>query len=142
MTGERNKQIVARFYEQAINDRDLEAVDRYLSEGFVHNGEPRGRAGQRAAIALFLDAFPDLGHTIAFSLAEDDLVAARQGWEGTHAGSFLGVAPTGKRVSFTSTAVLRIEAGQIAEVWDEADMLSVLAQVGALKLGGGSGGKA
>jgi steroid delta-isomerase-like uncharacterized protein len=129
---EANKEIVRRFYAEAINDRDLGAVDRLLSDDFSHDGERRGRPGQRQAVDAFLQAFPDLHNEIVFMLAEGDLVAAHQEWRGTHGGEFLGVEATGKEVAFTSTAVLRIRDGLIAEAWDEVDMLAVLQQVGAL----------
>jgi steroid delta-isomerase-like uncharacterized protein len=131
MPSDDNKRIVERFYAEAINDRDLDAVDRYLTEGFVHNGDERGRAGQRDAVRMFLDGFSDLTNTIELMVAENELVAAHQSWHGTHDGSFLGVAPTGKAVEFTSTAVLRFENGLIAEAWDEADILAVMQQIGA-----------
>ncbi len=130
---DRNKEVVRRFYEEAINGRDLGAVERLLSESFEHDGERRGRGGQRQAVKAFLDAFPDLAHEIELILAEGDLVAAHQTWRGTHRGEFLGVAPTGKAIRFTSTAVLRVRNGLIEAAWDEVDLLGVLTQLGALE---------
>lgn len=132
MTLDDNQDLVRRFYDEAINGKDLGAVDRLLSEDFCHDGDKRGRDGQRQAVEVFLAGFPDLGHEILLILAEGDLVAAHQRWRGTHRGEFLGVAGAGKRVEFTSTAVLRIADGLIAEAWDEVDMLAVMQQVGAL----------
>jgi steroid delta-isomerase-like uncharacterized protein len=131
MTLDDNKQLVRRFYSEAINGRDLSAVDRLLTEDFTHDGELRGRDGQRQAVQYFLDAFPDLHNEIELLLAEGDLVSAHQRWTGIHGGEFLGVAATGKAVEFTSTAVLRIRDGLIAEAWDEVDMLGLLQQLGA-----------
>jgi predicted ester cyclase len=124
-----NKDLVRRFYREAIVERDSGACERLLSIDFVHNGEPRGRAGQRQAVDYFLAAFPDLEHTVELILAEDDLVAAHQRWAGSHGGEFLGVEPTGRRVEFTSTAILRIRDGLIAEAWDELDSGAILAQL-------------
>ena len=125
------KDVVRRFYEEAINGRDLGAIDRLLTEDFTHDGERRGRDGQRQAVAAFLDAFPDLQHRIEQILAEGELVAARQTWTGTHRGEFMGVAPTGRTVSFGSTAVLRIEDEMIAEAWDQIDALGLMRQLRA-----------
>jgi len=130
MSAPENKRLVRRFYAEAINERDLGAVERLLSDGFTHNGEHRGREGQREAVATFLGGFSDLGNEITLILAEDDLVAAHQRWTGTHDGHFLGFAPTGRRVEFTSTAVLRIAEGLIAEAWDEVDLLGLTTQLG------------
>jgi steroid delta-isomerase-like uncharacterized protein len=126
-----SKELVRRFYREAIDERDSSACERLLSVDFVHNGEPRGRAGQRQAVDYFLAAFPDLRNEIELILAEDDLVAAHQRWTGTHEGEFLGVEATGRRVEFTSTAVLRIRDGLIARAWDEIDAAGILQQLGS-----------
>ena len=124
-----NRQLVRRFYAEAINERDLSAVDRLLSEDFVHNGEQRGRDGQRAAVEVFLQGFSDLRNEILLILGEDDLVAAHQRWRGTNDGPFLGAPATGRPVEFTSTAVLHVSAGEISEAWDEVDMLALTSQL-------------
>lgn len=124
-----NKALVTRFYAEAITGRDLEAAEQLLSDSFVHNGERRGRAGQRQAIAEFLDAFPDLRHEIELLVAEGDLVAAHQRWTGTQKGRIAGLDPTGGQVEFTSTAVLRIRDGLIAEAWDEVDFAGLMSQL-------------
>lgn len=126
---EASKELVRRFYREAIVERDSSACERLLSVDFVHNGEARGQAGQRAAVDHFLAAFPDLQHAIELILSEGDLVAAHQRWEGHHGGEFLGVAPTGHRVQFTSTAILRVHGDLIVEAWDELDTSSILGQL-------------
>jgi predicted ester cyclase len=122
------KDLVRRFYREAIVERDPSACDRLLAADFVHNGEARGRAGQRAAVEYFLAAFPDLTHEIELILAEGDLVAAHQRWAGTQEGEFLGAPGTGGRIEFTSTAVLRVDGEEIAEAWDEMDTGAIAAQ--------------
>lgn len=47
MSADANRELVERFYEEVVNERRLEAIDELLSEDFVHNGERRGREGQR-----------------------------------------------------------------------------------------------
>jgi steroid delta-isomerase-like uncharacterized protein len=124
-----NKELVRRFYREAIVERDSAACERLLTVDFVHNGEPRGRAGQRQEVGYFLDAFPDLQHEIELIFGEDELVAAHQRWRGTHGGEFLGVAASGRAVEFSSTAILRVRDGLIAEAWDELDSGAILAQL-------------
>lgn len=82
-------------------------------------------------MAAFLDGFPDLENRIDQILAEGDLVAARQTWTGTHDGEFAGVAATGRSVTFTSTAVLRIRGGMIAAAWDQVDVAGLMGQLTA-----------
>lgn len=131
MSPEESKDLVRRFYQEAINERDSGVCERLLSEDFVHNGEARGRVGQRQAVDYFLAAFSDLRNEIELILAEDELVAAHQRWRGTHDGEFLGVEATGREVEFTSTAVLLVREGLIAQAWDEMDAAGLLAQLQA-----------
>ena len=131
MSTDANKELVRRFYREAIVERDSSTCERLLTVDFVHSGEPRGRAGQRQAVDYFLAAFPELRHEVELILGEDDLVAAHQRWTGTHGGEFLGVAATGRGVEFTSTAILRVRDGLIAEAWDEMDSGAILRQLGA-----------
>ena len=131
MSLDANKEVVRSFYAEAINGRDTYACERWLAKGFVHNGAKRGREGQREAVAYFLAAFQPLRHEILLLLAEDDLVAAHQRWTGRHVGEFLGCAASGRDVQFTSTAVLRIAGGEIAQAWDELDSAAIVAQMTA-----------
>jgi predicted ester cyclase len=126
---EESKEIVRSFYAEAINGRDAYACERWLAKGFVHNGVKRKAEGQREVVAYFLAAFEPLHHEIVLLLAEDDLVAAHQRWSGRHVGEFLGCAASGREIAFTSTAVLRIARGEIAQAWDEMDSAAIVAQL-------------
>jgi predicted ester cyclase len=46
-------------------------------------------------------------------------------------GDFQGIAPTGRRILFGQIAIYRMVDGKIAEVWEEADLLGLLQQLGA-----------
>jgi steroid delta-isomerase-like uncharacterized protein len=123
------KEVVRRFYGRVINDRNVDAIDSLLTEDFTHDDEGRGREGQKEAVRTFLNGFSDLEHEIVQILAEGDLVAARQIWRGTHDGEFAGIAATGRRVEFGSTAILRVEHGMIAAAWDQVDLAGLMAQL-------------
>ncbi len=47
-------------------------------------------------------------------------------------GNFLGIAPTGKRGSFSGIVIFRVADGKIIERWAQLDNLSVLQQLGAI----------
>jgi predicted ester cyclase len=126
-----NKEAVRSFYAEAINGRDTYACERWLSKGFVHNGVKRGREGQRDVVAYFLAAFDPLQHEILLLLAEGDLVAAHQRWSGRQVGEFLGCPASGRQITFTSTAILRVAGGEISEAWDEMDSGAIRAQLTA-----------
>ncbi|MGK2954723.1 MAG: ester cyclase [Solirubrobacterales bacterium] len=129
MSAEDNVELVKRFYEEAINKRDDSACERLLTDDFVHNSEFRGREGQQQAVNTFLAGFSDLEVKVLTTVAEDDKVAAHQRWRGTHDGEFLGVEATGRKVEFTSTAILIIHGEQLAQAWDELDLAGLMVQL-------------
>ena len=125
-----NKAVVTRYCDEVMGAHDLDAIDRHLSDGFVSDGETRGRSGRRAAVSDLLAAFPDLRVETELILAEGDLVSIHQRWTGTHRGKAAGAEPTGNRVELTSTAVYRVHDGLITEAWDELDVGGILARLG------------
>ena len=133
MPADANSELVERFYREVINERRLDLIDELITEDFVHNGQSRGREGQRRVYEEFLTAFPDLQTEIIEIFAADALVAVHRRWTGTHAGTFEGVKATGRKVDFQSTAILKIRDGRIAEYHGVLDMLALMAQLGAAR---------
>lgn len=129
-----NKEVVIRFYEIAFGEKDAVKSSLLLTEDFIHNGEKKGRDGQTQVVKYFNNAFPDMFHTIDMIFAEGKYVTARQSWSGTHKGEFGGVQPTGKVITFDSTAILKVENELIAEAWDCFDMYGIYKQMGELPL--------
>ena len=76
-------------------------------------------------------AFPDLEVTIGDVFGEDDLVAVRHSWRGTHRGEILGIAPTGKTVVVQAMNIFRLADGKIVERWGGPDLHGLLRQLGA-----------
>jgi predicted ester cyclase len=134
---EANKKIVQR-YQAIYNSNDLDALGEVLSENVhtpkIMSGIPTGIEGAKAAHRMMLAGFPDYQTTIDDIFAEGDKVAARITMSGTNTGSFMGMAATGKYVSFTGMYIARIADGKIVEHWGEEDGVSLLQQLGVLSL--------
>ncbi len=127
-----NSEIVKKFYDVVINQKNLDAIGDFLSEDFIHNGESRGLEGQKEIIQQnFFDAFADIKVNCEFFVSENDLVTVHNIWSGTHKGNFLGVAATGKHVEWRANAILQIKDGKIIKAWDENDFLTLFMQLGA-----------
>lgn len=127
-----NIDIVKGFYDEVINNKNLDAIGNYLSEDFIHNGESRGLDGQKQIIQEnFFNAFPDIKVNCEFFVCENDLVTVHNVWSGTHSGNFLGVAATGKTVHWQANAILKIRENKITEAWDVNDFLGLFMQLGS-----------
>jgi predicted ester cyclase len=57
---------------------------------------------------------------------------------GTHQGELMGIAATGKRMTVTGFDLFRIAGGKIVEMWQDADQLGMLQQLGAIPAPGQS----
>lgn len=62
-------------------------------------------------------------------IAEDDLVAVRATFDGTHLGDFAGIPGTGRRVSSPLMIIYRIVDGRIAEHWMYLDFHGIVEQL-------------
>lgn len=75
-------------------------------------------------------AFPDYHGTDIDTIAEGDKVAQRWTYYGTHQGTFMGIVPTGKQVTFNGMSIDQYADGKLVNSWVEMDMLGVLQQLG------------
>ena len=51
---------------------------------------------------------------------------------GTHSGEFMGVAPTGRRVTMSGIDIVRVAGGKIVEFWYGEHLLELMQQLGVL----------
>jgi steroid delta-isomerase-like uncharacterized protein len=137
MSIEENKRIVRR-YQDIYNSNNLDHLIEVVSEDLltpnIMPGVPHGLEGAKAAHRIMLAGFPDYQTIIKDVISEGDKVAARIKMTGTHTGEFIGIPATGRQVSFTGIYFARIANGKIVEHWGEEDSVSLLQQLGVLKM--------
>lgn len=99
-------------------------------------GPLQGKDAIRAFYEGVKAAFVDIDLVLDEVLeAEGGRLVLRFHMDGTHAGPFLGVPPTGRRVTLPGLTVLRFEGGLCVERWSTADFLGLLVQLGAFGAG-------
>jgi steroid delta-isomerase-like uncharacterized protein len=132
------KQVAQRWFEEVWNQRDESAIRRlFAADGIAHglgaNGDDLiGPAGFLPFRAAFLAGFADLHIIIEDLIEEEDRVAVRWRATGTLTGDGMGVAPTGKPMTITGMSILRVKNEQIAEAWNNFDVLGMHQQLGTL----------
>ncbi len=136
MSIEDNKALVRRFYEEVWNRGNLVVADDIFADDYMrHDLRPgnalSGPAGQKKIAGDFRAAFPDLHMTVDLMIAEGDMVMARWTTEGTNAGQWGDVPPTGKYARFSGVNIFRIAQGKVVELWNHRDDLGVMQQLGA-----------
>ena len=135
MTALENKALVRRYAEEAFGKGNIAVSDELLAAEYVHHvpGVAPDREGRKQLANMLHTAFPDTRLTIEDMIAEGNEVAVRWTCTGTHTGEYMGIAPTGRQVTWTGSSIHRIEAGKIVESWDEVDNLGMLQQLGVVQ---------
>jgi steroid delta-isomerase-like uncharacterized protein len=131
-TTEANIAIFRHAIEQGWNRGNLAAIDELFAPDFVEHqvGIAPGRDGVKGSIQELRSAFTDFHLQVEDAIAEGDRVWLRLHATGTHAGPFMGVPATGRRIDVTVIDIVRIADGRLVEHWGVADRLAVAQQIG------------
>jgi steroid delta-isomerase-like uncharacterized protein len=136
MASQDNKAVVARFYDEVLNQRKVAVLDELAVEDYVEHdpfpGQGNGRADLKARAQLLQSAFDPLRFTVEDVIAEGDKVVVRWKNAGTHSGSFLGIPATNKTFSVAGIDVHLVRDGRIAEHWHVVDQLGQMQQMGLI----------
>jgi C-1 hydroxylase len=136
MSLEENKAIIRRLME-AVYEQKLAVLEELVAPDFT---EPdlklKGLESMKQTVTTLLEGFPDLDVTIEDIIAEGDKVCDRVTATGTHTGEFHGIAPTGKKITFTGIRIWRIIDGKVIERTSVYDFLDLYKQLGVVEYKG------
>lgn len=127
--------VVRRLIEEGFNGGDLDVVEALNSDDLVEhqkygpNHQP-GAEGVKAVVSSLRSAFSDFHLEIEDLTVDGDKVWIRMTGSGTNDGSFMGHAPTGRRMQTDVFDICRVVDGKIVEHWGVPDRLGVLFQLG------------
>lgn len=133
----RSHQVAARAFEdvfvRGVGERDTAAVVRSLAPEFLlHIGTdtlqiPRDQFW--TVIQSIVAPFPDIRFSVDHVASEGAWAAAGLTFQGTHTGTWHGIAATGRRVTVTETFICRLEHGRLRECWQQWDEAGLRAQL-------------
>jgi predicted SnoaL-like aldol condensation-catalyzing enzyme len=132
---EDNKAVVMRIFDETWNQGKLNVLDEVLTpETLFHSPirpEPMLGAGPLKGIVSFLKSgFPDIQFTVDDIFGAGDLVAVRWTSHQTHTVTYMGVPPTGKKLSYTGNIVFRMVDAKVVEFWEIVNAMGVLSELG------------
>ncbi|MEY9909880.1 putative ester cyclase [Catenulispora sp. MAP12-49] len=88
---------------------------------------------QKTVFRMLLAAFPDLHIHTEDRLVDGDKVVYRNVVTGTHQGTYLGVEPTGKKITYDEIFIVRLDSsGRIAQTWGVVDTAAQMRQLGII----------
>jgi predicted ester cyclase len=136
MSLEENKAIVRSFLD-ALNQQDLSSLDDFVAPDYYdHTNQFRGLDIIKQTIRIFFKGFPDFHVNIEDMIAEGDKVWVHETETGTHTGAYRGIAPTGKKITFSCVDIFHIVDGKFAEGWHVYDFLNFYTQLDVIEYKG------
>ena len=137
-SAERNKLAMKRFMT-CINTNDKTLAEDLIDSKAefttpVSDKPLYGGAGYLSVVDLMRKSFSDIRWEMVDMAAEDDKVAVSWICSGTHDGDFMGLAPTGKKVSFSVMNFYYFNAdGKIINDVAAQGMFGLLSALGLIK---------
>lgn len=128
-----NKAVVRRFVEEYQNKEREEVALEIFADDFIDRA-PIGsfspdKEGVMQMHRMLHSAFAGLNAEIHDQVAEDDRVATRKTFRGTHTGEFMGIPASGRAVEVGIIDILRLRDGKITEHWCQFDLAGLMAQI-------------
>jgi predicted ester cyclase len=135
-----NKAIFTRFHE-AASTGDAEFLFKTIDELVAPDAvirtplpiDAKGAEALKQVWTMLLRTYPDIHLTVEDLIAEDDKVVGRTTVSGTHQGEFMGVAPTGKPVTYNEIFIFRFADGRVVETWGVVDVYAQMKQIGVIQ---------
>lgn len=113
------KDLVRTFYEHVISENRLDLLADYVAASCRlvsgRDSQPLGADGMAEHIRATKQTYPDYTLQILRQFCDGETVVSEFLMEGTHAGVWLGIPPTGRKLSFTGINIDRVRGGKIVE---------------------------
>ncbi|MDJ0632309.1 MAG: ester cyclase [Xenococcaceae cyanobacterium MO_188.B29] len=133
MSSEKENILVVKRLCDIVNNRDYDAMDNLFADSFIDRNPAWIVDNLDELKNIIREAHQALDQDITQDdvFASGDRVVVLITFKGKHIGSFLGISPTNKPVSWTSIEIYRFnENGKIVERWVQADTAGLMRQLG------------
>ena len=98
-------EMVKYFYEVVLSGNQLDRIPDFIApDCLLRTAEtlvPLGAEGMREHIRATKCTYPDYAMKITRQFCDGDFVVSEFVMEGTHQGEFLGIRPTGQKLTFS-----------------------------------------
>ena len=126
---------IRKFLDEVFTRHDLSGLEQYLDADLVSHwlGDRtlHGLDAWKAGMTSFFGAFPDAAYTLDDIFFVGDRGVWRGTWRATQRGEWEGIAPTGRKATWTVIIIGRFEGDRLVENWVEYDRYNLFRQLGA-----------
>ena len=124
-----NLESVNAFFERVLNSGDTASL-----EGFAHPDVlvPESAPGIESLKRLLVEmrsTFANPEYKVVDAISEGEKVVVRFSAKATHAGKYMGLPATGRKLKLWGVMIFRFDAGAVAEFWSLVDAPGILRQL-------------
>lgn len=114
-----NKELVMGFFVEGYVHHNYDFLMQHMASDYFDNSPCAARTNLECISILkgSEKIFPDMQVEILDLIEENDKVAVRLRFTGTHSAELCGVPATGKKISFEALEIFRVANQQIVESW-------------------------
>jgi steroid delta-isomerase-like uncharacterized protein len=134
MSNQQRREFAKKYFDY-LDRRDLDGLATLFAPDVEFHGfspQVLDWEGVRAAMTEFFSAFPDSRMPLDDTIIEDDRIAMRHSFRGTHKATFQGIPATDRSVVVTAIVTVRVRDGKVVEGWLNADIFGMLQQLGII----------
>lgn len=128
---------IKHFYEHVVSNNLVDEFSQYIAESCtVRIGEqivPVGFEGMKQHLLDVRKTYPDLTMKIIRQYAYRGTIISEFIMEGTHLGEWLGMKPTGKKLTMTGVDIDKVKRGKIVEHGGAVGTFEALFEAGIIK---------
>jgi predicted ester cyclase len=131
MSTEQNKALVVTYNKEVIEKGNMEVLKQIASPDFINHSAPQGMPSGLDGMEYFFanilhTAFSDIEVGVEDMVADEHKVATRKVISGTHTGTLMDIAPSGKKVAINVIDILSITHGKITAHWGQNNFTEVV----------------
>jgi steroid delta-isomerase-like uncharacterized protein len=129
---------IGRKVEQFWNNGNPALINQLFAPNYQHHDPHNPEVYDLETYTRWLTAlraaFPDLRMHIDDIITEGNKVVLRWTIRGTHTGEYMGLLPTGQKMTLSGINVYYVADGKITEAWFNYDSVGMMGQLGGLSV--------
>jgi predicted ester cyclase len=128
-----NKELVKLYYEQLWNQQKKEYIDTLFDDNITFHGSLNINTVGKKEFETYMDnilkGIPNLYHGIETMVCEDNIIAVRAIYNGTHKGKLFDFEATGNRIKYNGASFFQFKEGKIVDIWVLGDLNNLYKQL-------------
>ena len=124
-----NVKVIGSFFERILNAGDMASLDSFAHRDVLVAESAPGIEGLRRLLVEMRSTFATPEYKVIETISEGEKVVVRFSAKATHAGRFMGIPATGRKLKLWGVMIFRFEADAVAEFWSLVDAQGILKQL-------------